>query len=132
MTPAHRSGAVLNEAPDGFRLFEYCCFVKGFDVTGEESVASAATIEDSIEVVSSNFGHDPKHGHQSPEDRWLSAVRASSGSASIVSFLVILSVILALDCRPHAHDGVTACQHELPEGVDFIGQRISERDRLEP
>lgn len=59
MTPAHRSGAVLNEAPDGFRLFEYCCFVKGFDVTGEESVASAATIEDSIEVVSSNFGHDP-------------------------------------------------------------------------
>jgi hypothetical protein len=58
MTPAHRSGAVLNEAPDGFRLFEYCCFVKGFDVTGEESVASAATIEDSIEVVSSNFGDD--------------------------------------------------------------------------
>ena len=52
-------GSRFERTPDGFRLFEYCCFVKGFDVTGEEPVASAATIEDSIEVVSSNFGHDP-------------------------------------------------------------------------
>ena len=38
----------LNEVPDGCRLVEYRRFVKGFDVAGEESVASAATFKDSI------------------------------------------------------------------------------------
>ena len=48
--PSLNTGRVpfLNEAPDGCRLAEYRRFVKGFDVAGEESVASAATFEDSI------------------------------------------------------------------------------------